>query len=114
MPNYEYRCIECENQFEIWQEVGSSPPPCPECGQEVKKIFHPVRTIFKGSGFYVTDLRAEKDKSSKDKSSASAKAEMPAASGESKTETPAASTSDAKTESTPAAPTTTAAPHKSN
>lgn len=64
MPNYEYRCTSCENQFEIWQEVGADAPPCPACQSEVKKVFHPVRTIFKGSGFYVTDLRAEKDKSS--------------------------------------------------
>ena len=102
MPNYEYRCISCENQFEIWQEVGSSPPPCPECGQEVKKIFHPVRTIFKGSGFYVTDLRAEKEKSSSPAKSES-KTEAPAASSsDAKTETPAASKSDAKPDASPA------------
>lgn len=59
MPNYEYRCTSCDNLFEIWQEVGSEAPPCPECQSEVKKVFHPIRTIFKGSGFYVTDLRAE-------------------------------------------------------
>lgn len=65
MPVYEYRCLSCEHQFEEWQEVGSAPPPCPQCQSEVRKIFHPVRTIFKGSGFYITDTRAEKSKSSK-------------------------------------------------
>ena len=30
----------------------------------VKKIFHPVRTIFKGSGFYITDKRAEQSAAS--------------------------------------------------
>jgi putative FmdB family regulatory protein len=63
VPNYEYRCTNCENQFEIWQEVGADAPPCPNCQSEVKKVFHPIRTIYKGSGFYVTDLRAEKEKS---------------------------------------------------
>ena len=98
MPNYEYRCMSCENQFEIWQEVGSSPPPCPECGKEVKKVFHPVRTIFKGSGFYVTDLRAEKGKTVG--SAASETKSEPKT--ESTTEAPAATASESKTESTPA------------
>lgn len=57
MPTYEYKCKQCDNQFELWQEVGADAPPCPECGAEVQKVFHPVRTIFKGSGFYITDSR---------------------------------------------------------
>lgn len=64
MPVYEYRCTSCEHQFELWQEVGAEAPECPECSSAVKKIFHPVRTIYKGSGFYITDTRAEKSKSS--------------------------------------------------
>jgi putative FmdB family regulatory protein len=96
VPNYEYRCTNCENQFEIWQEVGADAPPCPECQSEVKKVFHPIRTIYKGSGFYVTDLRAEKEKS-----------KSPAKSEATKTETkteaaPAAATETNTTPSTPA------------
>jgi putative FmdB family regulatory protein len=64
LPNYEYQCTECQHLFEIWQPVGEAAPNCPECGSAVKKIFHAPRVIFKGSGFYVTDLRAEKEKSS--------------------------------------------------
>ncbi len=60
MPNYEYQCTACDNLFEIWQPVGEVAPACPKCGAVVKKVFHPPRVIFKGSGFYVTDLRAEK------------------------------------------------------
>lgn len=59
MPNYEYQCTQCNHLFEIWQNVGEAAPACPECGSDVKKVFHPPRVIFKGSGFYVTDLRAE-------------------------------------------------------
>jgi len=59
VPNYEYQCTHCNHLFEIWQNVGEAAPPCPECGSDVKKVFHPPRVIFKGSGFYVTDLRAE-------------------------------------------------------
>jgi putative FmdB family regulatory protein len=60
VPNYEYECTQCAHRFELWQSVGEDAPPCPECKSEVKKIFHVPRVIFKGSGFYVTDLRAEK------------------------------------------------------
>lgn len=60
MPNYEYKCTAENTKFEIWQEVGAGAPPCPTCGAPSKKVFGPTRTIFKGSGFYVTDLRAEK------------------------------------------------------
>lgn len=65
MPNYEYQCTQCDHRFEIWQPVGEAAPECPNCSGAVKKVFHPPRIHFKGSGFYVTDLRAEKDKSSK-------------------------------------------------
>jgi putative FmdB family regulatory protein len=64
MPTYEYKCKQCEHQFELWQEVGADAPECPECGAEVQKVFHPVRTIFKGSGFYITDSRPAVSKSS--------------------------------------------------
>jgi putative FmdB family regulatory protein len=60
VPNYEYECTQCAHRFEVWQSVGEDAPPCPECKSEVKKVFHVPRVIFKGSGFYVTDLRAEK------------------------------------------------------
>lgn len=59
MPNYEYKCTKDGSTFELWQEVGAPAPPCPDCGAPTKKVFHPTRTIFKGAGFYVTDLRAE-------------------------------------------------------
>jgi putative FmdB family regulatory protein len=60
VPNYEYECKQCAHRFELWQSVGEDAPPCPKCKSEVKKVFHVPRVIFKGSGFYVTDLRAEK------------------------------------------------------
>ena len=69
MPNYEYKCTSDGSTFELWQEVGASAPTCPTCGAPTKKVFHPTRTIFKGAGFYVTDLRSEQNKSS-DKSAA--------------------------------------------
>ena len=70
MPNYEYQCSECAHRFEIWQSVGEAAPTCPDCGAATKKVFHPPRVIFKGSGFYVTDLRAEKEAKSSAKKDA--------------------------------------------
>lgn len=84
MPNYEYQCKTCEHRFEIWQAVGEAPPPCEKCGAEVKKIFQPPRLHFKGSGFYVTDLAAEKKSQSK--------------AGETKSETKSEAKSEATTE----------------
>ncbi len=47
MPNYEYRCIDCNHKFEIflsYQEYGSTSVSCPACGQShPKRIIKPVR-----------------------------------------------------------------------
>lgn len=59
MPNYEYKCTQDGSRFEVWQEVGTPAPPCPACGAPSKKVFQAPRVHFKGSGFYLTDLRAE-------------------------------------------------------
>jgi len=102
VPTYEYQCNECSHRFDIWQSVGEAPPPCPECGATVKKIFHPARVIFKGSGFYVTDTRAEKEAKSGSKPSSASTGST--SSGESKS-TGSESGGDTKTESKPEAKT---------
>ena len=105
MPNYEYKCTNDGSTFELWQEVGSSAPPCPDCGAPTKKVFQPPRVIFKGSGFYVTDKRAEsggnggKAESGGDESSVKADDKAAPASTEkteAKTETPAPQTNAPK------------------
>src|SRR5687768_1699969 len=83
VPTYEYQCNECDHRFDIWQSVGEAPPPCPECGAAVKKIFHPARVIFKGSGFYVTDTRAEKEARNGSKNGSTQDGATKPASGES-------------------------------
>ena len=100
MPNYEYKCVACEHIFELWQNVGDAAPPCPECESEVKKVFHAPRVIFKGSGFYVTDLRAEKESA---KSASKPKTAAGESSGESATEK-SADKSETKAETTASAP----------
>lgn len=88
MPTYEYKCTNDGSTFDVWQEVGSSAPPCPTCGAPTKKVFQPPRVIFKGSGFYVTDKRAESGGAGQ-KSDAKSDDKTEAAPAESKTETKA-------------------------
>jgi len=112
VPNYEYKCTQCDKVFELWQPVGEAAPPCPDCASQVKKVFHPPRVIFKGSGFYVTDLRAENDAKSKKPEKTEAATAATDTKTESKSE-PAKSESkgESKSEtSSPAAPSAPAAP----
>ena len=98
MPTYEYKCTNDGSTFDLWQEVGSPAPPCPDCGAPTKKVFAPPRVIFKGSGFYVTDKRAESGGSGSGESQSSSDAaseSKPAATTETKSEAPKA---DAKSD----------------
>ncbi len=56
MPRYDYRCVECDNNFELRQsfsEAGKG--TCPDCSGEGRRVYHAVPVIYKGSGFYTTD-----------------------------------------------------------
>ncbi|MDD3717360.1 MAG: zinc ribbon domain-containing protein [Actinomycetota bacterium] len=55
MPRYDYKCEGCENVFETTHGVDDTVTDCPRCGGRVRRLFHPVGIIFKGSGFYKTD-----------------------------------------------------------
>src|SRR5690606_27993634 len=57
-PTYAYRCTGCSHEFEIFQKFSDSPlTECPECGQEIRRVFQPVGIVFKGSGWYINDSR---------------------------------------------------------
>ena len=58
MPQYEYKCTQCDNRYET-REGFDAPArqPCPKCGGEAKRILFAPPIVFKGSGFYVTDSR---------------------------------------------------------
>jgi putative FmdB family regulatory protein len=58
VPQYEYKCTQCGNQYET-REGFDAPPrqPCPKCGAEAKRILFAPPIVFKGSGFYITDSR---------------------------------------------------------
>ncbi len=58
MPIYVYECTECGFHFEQQQRISDDPiQVCPECAGQVQRLIQPIRVIFKGSGFYVTDNR---------------------------------------------------------
>lgn len=70
MPIYEYKCGSCSCRFELrrsFNEDGSA--RCPECGADAQRVFKPVPIIFKGSGFYITDHKANHSHSSSEDSS---------------------------------------------
>jgi putative FmdB family regulatory protein len=63
MPIYQYRCLDCNRQFELKQSFDDKPiADCPSCHGIARRIFSPVPIIFNGPGFYVTDSREEKGK----------------------------------------------------
>lgn len=59
MPNYDYKCVNCDNLFEVFQKMNESLlTSCPECGGEVKRLIGSgMAPIFKGNGFYQTDYK---------------------------------------------------------
>ena len=119
MPRYDYRCIDCQTEFELVQsfaEAGSGVGP--QCSGAGRRVFHAVPVIYKGSGFYTTDYGRPKrpaengsketsdsksgdsDSSSSDtKDSKSTATESASSSSESKKEPAAKASSDEKTSS---------------
>ena len=60
MPTYQYRCTECGNELEAVQKLTDSAlTDCPQCTGQLRKVFNAVGVVFKGSGFYRTDSRAD-------------------------------------------------------
>jgi len=84
MPTYEYKCLDCEHRFEVFQSMTDEPlKQCERCNGKVKRLIGSgAGLIFKGSGFYSTDYRsksyteqAKKEKSGSSSSSSPGKSE---------------------------------------
>ena len=85
MPTYEYHCLKCNQNFEMFQSMRDQPvAECPEelCrlpkwghGKVKRLLGTGAGIIFKGSGFYITDYRSKAYREA-------AKKEAPAASGD--------------------------------
>ncbi len=72
MPLYEYRCRNCNHQFEIQQSFSDDAlTVCPECEGDLRKVFAPVGIAFKGSGFYKNDSRGSTSSTSSSSESSS-------------------------------------------
>lgn len=62
MPIYEYRCPDCQHEFDAMQRMSDDPiGVCPECGStNVARVLSAPAIHFKGSGFYNTDYGTKK------------------------------------------------------
>jgi putative FmdB family regulatory protein len=59
VPTYQYACTECGHRLEAVQSFSDEQlTVCPECAGRLRKVFNSVGIVFKGSGFYRTDSRA--------------------------------------------------------
>ena len=115
MPLYEYRCLNCEELFEVRQKFSDEPVAVHTvCGGQGKRMLSLPQLHFKGSGFYITDYGkggkdAIKPVTPKSETKSEAKPETKTESkSEAKSESKSESKSETKTESKPAAkPSTT-------
>ena len=65
MPLYEYECGLCCYRFEMKQGFDAEPVGiCPQCQGRARRVLHSTPLLFKGSGFYITDSRQGKEKTS--------------------------------------------------
>ena len=64
MPIYEYRCESCGHTLDALQKISDAPlSECPECGQStLKRLISAPAFRLKGSGWYETDFKSDKEK----------------------------------------------------
>jgi putative FmdB family regulatory protein len=83
MPFYEYECQACKFYTEVMQKITDAPlTRCPSCGKRrLKKLVSVPVFRLKGSGWYETDFKSEKESkrnvlgAEKEEPAAAAKAE---------------------------------------
>jgi putative FmdB family regulatory protein len=100
MPFYEYECPHCGHRDEVLQKITDKPlKKCPNCGKNgLRKLMSAPVFRLKGSGWYETDFKSDKDKQrnlagpDKEESKSETKADA-------KVDTKADAKSDAKPES---------------
>src|SRR3954466_8331086 len=95
MPFYEYECPHRRNHHEVLQKIADKPlAKCPNCGKKgLKKLMSAPVFRLKGSGWYETDFKTDKDKKRN-----LAGADKEESKSETKTETKVEAKSDAKPE----------------
>ena len=106
MPTYEYRCLNCNETFEVRQKFSDEPGAThADCGGQGKRLLSAPQLHFKGSGFYITDYgKGGKDAIKPVGANSESKAESKSESKtETKSETKSETKTETKTESKPAA-----------
>src|SRR6187431_3739448 len=63
MPFYEYECPHCSYHDEVLQKITDKPKTqCPSCGKKgLKKLMSAPVFRLKGSGWYETDFKGDKE-----------------------------------------------------
>src|SRR5438876_6082488 len=63
MPFYEYECPHCGHREEVLQQISEKPlKKCPNCGKNgLKKLMSAPVFRLKGSGWYETDFKSDKE-----------------------------------------------------
>jgi putative FmdB family regulatory protein len=64
MPIYEYRCESCGHTLDALQKISDDPlRECPSCGESsLKRLISAPAFRLKGSGWYETDFKSDKEK----------------------------------------------------
>src|SRR5690349_18690050 len=95
MPFYEYECPKCGYHDEVLQKITDKPlTRCPSCGKAgLKKLMSAPVFRLKGSGWYETDFKSDKENKRN-----LAGADKEEAKSESKAETKAEAKADTKPE----------------
>jgi len=68
VPIYEYKCDQCNHQFETLQKINDKPAKtCPECNVDsLRKLVSVAAFKLKGTGWYETDFKTKKPKKDED------------------------------------------------
>ena len=96
MPFYEYECPNCGYRDEVLQKITDKPlKKCPSCGKNsLRKLMSAPVFRLKGSGWYETDFKSDKDKqrnlAGPEKPDTKVETKTPAKAEPAKSETPAA------------------------
>ena len=114
MPFYEYECPHCGYDEEVLQKITDKPlTKCPSCGKKgLKKLMSAPLFRLKGSGWYETDFKSDKE-NKRNLAGADKEEAKPEAKSESKAETKPEAKTETKTESPKAEPVKTAKKSKS-
>jgi len=64
MPIYEYQCDSCGHTLDALQKISDAPlKKCPNCGKsKLKRLLSAPMFLLKGTGWYETDFKTDKDR----------------------------------------------------